>query len=118
MKWLFLTISLINLCLLPAYGFCLLSIENGGHKYFVSIWKHSEDNTSDFTDPHRFYGEKQLSPIDGILSSKKGVRMVFNDGVFTSMNYMEGETKRWAGLSRAEKDMVFYIQEKFDVTEK
>ena len=108
-----LTLSLFSL---SAFGSCLVTIENGGKNYMATFWKHTEGEND--TVVHKTYSTKEIAPIASLLDAKRGMKIVFNDGVFTSMNYMEGQTKRWAVLTRAEKDAIFYIQEKFDVTEK
>lgn len=116
MNIILLITTTISLFCLPAFGSCLVSIENGGKNHMVTIWKHTEG--TDDTVNHKYLSDKEMQPISGLLNAKNKTRIIFNDGVFTSMDYWDGSAKKWAQLSRAEKDAIFYLQEKFDVTEK
>lgn len=82
----------------------------------VTIWKHTEGQ--DDSVEHKYFTGKEIEPVSGILGSQNKLRVIFNDGVFTSMDHWDGAAKKWAQLSMAEKDAMFYLQEKFDVTEK
>lgn len=93
----------------------VFKLENKKDSYAISIWKHTEglnDSVNTFNVFKNQY--KGLS----LLDSQKELVAIFNKGVFTSMKYLEGSTKRWATLSNAEKDTIFYIQNNFDITEK
>lgn len=108
MKYAFLILTLFNI---SANASCLVSIDK--KNYHAIIWKHTEDQADTVIEQ-----SIESDSLKYLLENKKGLKVVFNDGVFTSMNYMEGETKRWATLTHAEKDMIFYLQEHIDVTEK
>jgi hypothetical protein len=101
---------------LSALGSCLLSVKNGGAKYCVSIWKHTEDanDTVESSD----YLASSLKEVAFYMESKKCATFIFNQGVFTSMRYDQEVTKRWANLTTGEKDMVFFLQSRFNLNEK
>jgi hypothetical protein len=115
MKLFFLmtTLCLFNL---PAFGSCFISVKGGGPTYSVTIWKHTEGLTDSVTV--KDYDAKDFEQISYLLEDKKKATFIFNQGVFTSMRFDEGSTKRWAALSPAEKDMIFFIQSRFDLTER
>lgn len=107
---------ILSIFSLPAMATNLIHIENGGKNYLVTIWNHQED--IDDKVVHKNYSESELLPIVHILKDKQKMRVIFNNGVFTSMDYYDARTRRWANLTQSEKDAVFYLQEKFDITEK
>ena len=116
MKFVLITITIFNLSAFQALASCLVNIYNGGRNYHAVIWKHTEGQDDEVQ--HKSLSSAELKNVTGMIGNKKGMRFIFNDGVFTSMDYIDGETRKWAQLSRAEKDVIFFIQEKFDVTEK
>lgn len=81
----------------------------------ISTWKHTEDKSDEVE--HSFFTKDEIKPLSGLLTEHTKMRFIFNDKVFTSMDYWDGHTKRWANLSKAEKDAVFYLQKKFDLSE-
>lgn len=112
MKYFLLILAIFNL---PLFGSCLIKIDNEGDRYSITSWKHVEGK--DDLVVSISYPEKELKEIAGILSQHKEIKFIFNEGVFTSMKYHGGSTKRWGNLSSAEKDMVFFLQNKFNVKE-
>jgi hypothetical protein len=83
------------------------------HEYCICEYHH-EDGKDDVV--HNYTLSKEaLHDIDGMLSQHKVLVMVFNKGVFVSMKFDDSSTKRWAQLSSAEKDLVFFIQKNFNM---
>lgn len=112
MKYAFLILTIFNL---PLFASCLIKIDNEGDRFNITSWKHI-DGKDDLVISIN-YPEKELKEISGIISQHKEIKFIFNEGVFTSMKYFEGSTKKWGSLSKPEKDMVFFIQNKFNVKE-
>lgn len=113
MKYALIILTIFNL---PLFGSCLIKIDNeGDNRFNITSWKHV-DGKDDLVVSIN-YPEKELKEISGILSQHKEIKFIFNEGVFTSMKYSGGSTKKWGNLSNAEKDMVFFLQNKFNVKE-
>ncbi len=109
MKYAILILSIFTS---STFASCLVSIENGE----VILWKHTE-GTNDSTD-HKFLTSKDSEHVVSLFGDKNKLRLIFNDGVFTAFDHWDKDVKVWAQLSKAQKDAIFYLQEKFDVTEK
>lgn len=107
------SIAILNI---PLFGSVLVRVEKGSD-FTVLIWKHTE-GTADNVVPHNETRET-LKEIVGILDKHQVTTFIFNEGVFTILKYDDVPSgKKWAALSQAEKDMVYFVQKKFDVTEK
>lgn len=115
MKYVFLIISLFNIPL--AFSSCLISVESEGKNYHMILWKHVEDK-EDAPPLHKTFTAEEIAPIASLLNEHHKLRVVFNNSTFTSMDYYDKKTKRWAALSNAEKDMIFFLQDNFTIQEK
>ncbi len=117
MKKTFLLIMMVLSVLnIAAFASCLIYIENKEEKYMISIWKHTEDQNDDVK--RYFLGQKDLQEIDYLLSRHKNTTFLFNGGSFTKVRYDNGDSAVWGRLNDSEKEMVHFIENKFDVREK
>lgn len=114
MKTLLMMLMFISLPM-ASEASCFVQIEKGSD-YKVSIWKHSEDQTDDEVTV-KDYPAKELSEIGPFLE-RGSVTLIFNQGVFTVMKLRGEHVKRWAALDNGEKDLVTFVQNKFNVQEK
>lgn len=107
-----LTLYILNL---QAFASCLVSIEKG-KEYRVSIWKHTENTPDDVSI--RYCPESEMDRLPILMKDQKSLKIVFNEGTFTSLKFSGSTTKRWESLSEPERGVVEFLVRKFDVKEK
>jgi hypothetical protein len=108
-----LSIVILNL---RAYGSCLIRIDQG-KEYYVSIWKHAEDETPD-TVKRESYSECFFNPVLQTLKPHKTATFIFNNGALTSMRFEDLPVVYAKDLSVEEEELVQFVKKAFDVKEK
>jgi len=113
---LLLTVITLTLFTADAFASVLTTIQVNQDDVTVVIWKHTEDQDDTVTTVN--IHKREFKPVQYYLDKYPAIKVVFNDGVFTSMQLEKGKVLRWAMMSQGEKDFVRFIQENFNVNEK
>lgn len=110
MKYFILILLSLNI---SAFGSCLIKMDRVGGKIYLSNWKHSEGAEDSV---HSSVFNVSTSDELSILGRHTGVRIIFNEGSFTSMKWNdESRTIRWDDLTEREKRMIQFMRKKFNV---
>lgn len=112
MKILIFILAMISV---ECFGSCLVKMDRVGGKIYLSKWSHAEGiQDSVHSSVFNISGAEELS----ILGRHTGVKIIFNEGAFTSMKWNdETRTIRWDDLTEREKKMIKFIRKKFRVDE-